>query len=294
MAADSVEQHYTTAGLYERILNALQAAGKDLSTLTPNDLAAVDEFHTRGRQATEELARLADLRPGERLLDVGSGLGGTGRHLAVEFGCFVTGIDLTHEFVDTAAMLSNLVGLAERTSFRQASALDLPFPGASFDVVWTEHVQMNIADKERFYGEITRVLKPGGRFLFHDIFQGETGPVQFPVTWASDETMNYLVQAKDARSLLESLGLRAHHWEDVTERALAFNRQRAGHAAGAPPVLGTQLLMGADAPAKIRNAFRNIEEGRITLVQAVLVNDSASPPSVSRQARGSAHVPPAA
>ena len=64
---------------------------------------------------------------------------------------------------DVAALLSERVGVTAK--FRQGDALDLPFEDASFDVVWTEHAQMNIADKETFYRQIRRVLKPGGRLI---------------------------------------------------------------------------------------------------------------------------------
>ena len=112
------------------------------------------------------------MTPGLKVLDVGSGLGGSARYLAGEHGCRVTGIDLTKEYVDVANALAELVGMKNLVTFRQASALDLPFADGSFDVVWTQHVQMNIADKRAFYSQIARVLAPRGRLLFHDIFQG--------------------------------------------------------------------------------------------------------------------------
>jgi SAM-dependent methyltransferase len=95
---DRVEQHYARPGLISTIRDRLRAAGKDLDHLTPADLAAIDEFHIRGRQATEELA--ARLRPtaASRVLDIGSGLGGPSRHLGATYGCHVVGIDLTEAY----------------------------------------------------------------------------------------------------------------------------------------------------------------------------------------------------
>ena len=136
--SEKVNEHYGISGLEERILAALKAAGKDLDALTVDDLAPVDAFHIRGRAATEELARWTEIQSGHRLLDVGCGLGGTSRFLADRTGCEVVGVDLTEDYCKIAAKLSARVGLAARTSFRQGSALELPFDDACFDLVWTE------------------------------------------------------------------------------------------------------------------------------------------------------------
>lgn len=160
--SESVQAHYTRSGLGDLILAALERAGKNLNRLTPEDLAPIDEFHIRGRTATLELARAAKVDATKRVLDVGSGVGGTSRCLAREFGCRVTGIDLTEEYCSAAAMLSDRTGLGELVDYRHGDATSLPFPDASFDIVWTEHAAMNIPDKPRLYQEMYRVLKPGG------------------------------------------------------------------------------------------------------------------------------------
>ena len=82
-----ISNHYTVTGLGDRILAALAAAGKDIDALEVDDLAPVDEFHIRGRMATEELASWAQIGSSDRVLDVGCGLGGTSRHLAASTGC---------------------------------------------------------------------------------------------------------------------------------------------------------------------------------------------------------------
>lgn len=268
--ATRVEKHYARGGLLDAILAGLRESGKDTARLAPADLAPVDEFHIRGREATKELAERADLSPGLRVLDVGSGLGGSARYLAAERGCKVDGIDLTQVYVDTARSLAELVGLGGSVRFRQASALALPFDDGAFDLVWTEHVQMNIADKRRFYGEIARVLAPGGRLAFHDIFQGGGGEPHFPVPWAGDASLSTLETAPAVRRILKDLGFRILDWADKT----AYSRD--WYAATLekleeswPPPLGTHLLMGADARAKLGNTVRNLQEGRIAVVQAV-------------------------
>jgi ubiquinone/menaquinone biosynthesis C-methylase UbiE len=198
-------------------------------------------------------------------------LGGSARYLAVEYGCHVTGIDLTQAYCDVATMLSQRLGISSRTVFHHGSALALPYAEATFDLVWTEHAQMNIADKEGLYKEMARVLKPGGRLAFHDVLQGSGGGVYFPVPWAGEPLISHLIPPEALRGLLESLGFRLLHWHDVTQEALVWFRQLVEQVkASGPPPLGTHLLQGADARVKLENQVRNLEEGRIVLLQAVL------------------------
>ena len=267
-APDSgVSEHYTIHDLGNQILAALKAAGKDLNALTVDDLAPVDEFHIRGRTATEELAQWAEIQPGHLLLDVGCGLGGTSRYLATTVGCHVVGLDLTEEYCRVAEMLSARVGLADRTVFRQGSALALPFGDRHFDVVWTEHVQMNVADKAGFYSEMARVLKPDGRLAFHDIFAGTNDGVRFPVPWAADASISHLVSVQELQGVLEGAGFARVRWEDKTTASLAFFEQALQSPAN--PV-GLHLLMGEDARTKFDNMADNLQRDRVRVVQAVL------------------------
>src|SRR6185369_6363538 len=121
-----IERHYGRGGLLDRILAGLKEAGKDVDHLTIDNLAPIDEFHSRRRLATTELARMLAPMPGQRLLDVGSGLGGPARYLAQVCGCRVTGVDLTAEFVAVANDLARRTGLATQVGFQQGSALALP------------------------------------------------------------------------------------------------------------------------------------------------------------------------
>ena len=271
MSGIDVAGHYTVSGLGERILDALESAGKDPTSLTPSDLALVDEFHIRGKDATEELAQLAVVETGIDVLDVGCGIGGSSRFLASAFNCHVTGLDLTEEYCEVATMLSERVGLAATTGFRCASALEMPFPDESFDLVWTEHAQMNIRDKDKLFSEIARVLKSGGRFAFHDIFGGPGGIPHFPVPWAGDGSMSFLMDPEELRLILQALSLRPLQWMDVTVESQQWFRQAIETARkGERPPLGIHLLMGDDADLKIQNVARNLAEQRIVVVQGVM------------------------
>lgn len=267
---EAVQTHYGRPDVGSIILAALEKAGKVLDQLTPEDLAPVDEFHIRGRAATLELAHAAGLDANKHVLDVGSGIGGTSRCLAMEFGCRVTGIDLTAEYCRAAEMLSSKVGLADLVDFRQGDATNLPFDDGVFDVVWTEHAAMNIPDKTRLYGEMHRVLKPGGTLAIYDVLAGPSEAVLFPVPWARTPETSFLVQPNELRRLLEDAGFTIADWSDTTEAAhdwfmaLAEKIRKEGF-----PLLGFHLLMGPDFREMAQNQGRNLQERRIVLGQVV-------------------------
>src|SRR6516225_9731424 len=120
---DDVRDHYRATGLTDRLKSALAALGPEDQRLTPQQLAALDQFHTRGLPATAELAKLVGVTAGMSVLDVGSGVGGPARFLAATFGCQVTGVDLSEAFVDAARYLTKRTGQSGQVSFEMASAL---------------------------------------------------------------------------------------------------------------------------------------------------------------------------
>lgn len=269
-----ISNHYTQTGLGATILTALQRAGKDVDALTRDDIAAFDEFHIRGRAATIEIGQLADLQPGAEVLDLGCGIGGAARTLMTEFDCRVTGIDLVEEYIQTARILNKRVGYDSKIIFEHGDALEMPFEEDSFDVVFSQHITMNIEDKPRLAQEVRRVLRPGGRFVLYEICAGSVPTPHFPVPWAGDAAINFLVQPQALRQILEETGFETVEWRDVTAPSLEWNQQivanMANRPAGGPPPLGLNLLMGATTGEKVRNMKRNMEEERIMVIQGVM------------------------
>ena len=261
-----VDQFYGFGGIMEKIEAGLSLAGKDVNSLTIDDLAPIDEFHIGGRESTHEVAELAKLKASDLVLDVGCGLGGTARYLSEKFKCNVVGIDLTEEYISIGKKLTEFVGLSDRVELRHGSALNIPYEDESFDVVWTEHVQMNIADKNRFYSEIARVLKPGGRLLFHDIFLGLGDPPIYPTPWAENESISALTTGRETRFIIEQVGLKIDQWlVKVQESIVFFQRILARIEADGPPPIGTHLLMGDNAKDKLQNILRNLIEDRVSV-----------------------------
>ena len=260
--ARAANEYWGRAALDRAIIDALTAAGKDLSALTIDDLAPSDQFHGGGKPATVRLARLAGLRPGLRVLDVGGGLGGPARTLAVEFGCSVTLVDLTESYVSAGRALTALVDLEDRVTHRLGNALALPADGSPYDAVWTQNSGMNIEDKARLYAGFARILRPGGILALQEPMAGPGGPSIFPLMWARDAAASFLLPPERMRAVIEAAGFRLRAWDDVTEET--------GRAGGAvPPHSIQRIVMGDALEAITRAGQRNREEGRIVMIQAV-------------------------
>src|ERR1700676_4947436 len=103
---EAVARHYGSTGIAARVLAALREARGPDASVTVDDLAPLDQFHGRGPLATRDLVALLQPKAGERLLDIGSGIGGPARWIAAKFGCHVTGVDLTPEFCEAAGAVT--------------------------------------------------------------------------------------------------------------------------------------------------------------------------------------------
>lgn len=263
-----VERHYFQEGIFEHIMQLLKETGRE--KITREDITVVDEFHLRGSEVSLELAAEAGFDKDTLVLDVGCGIGGPCRMIAAKYGCKVTGIDLTEEFIRTAKLLSHETGLQDLTNFVQGDALNLPFKNEGFDVVWTQHVQMNIEDKKRFYSEIKRVLKKGGRFIYYDTFSRNHEPLHFSVPWAMDQSLSFLLTVKELNHLLSSLGFTKTQTKDQTPEAVSFfNNLMERTAKEGPPKVGIFVLMGNNTSEKLSGLIRNINENKIELQSGI-------------------------
>jgi ubiquinone/menaquinone biosynthesis C-methylase UbiE len=197
------------------------------------------------------------------VLDIGAGIGGTARFVAKQYGCKVQGIDLTPEFCAVAEQLNALVGLNGRVKVHSGSALEMPFDDDSFDVAYMMHVGMNIEDKPALYKEIRRVLKPGGVLAIYDVLQGPNSEqITFPVPWATVPETSFLATSNEMGDYLSSAGFSVDTITDRTQFAKEFFAAIIPLPGGAPPPLGIHLIIGNDAPVKLKNMVVNIGAGR--------------------------------
>jgi SAM-dependent methyltransferase len=274
MTTGDIGAQYATGLSRKSIEQALTAAGKDIEHLAPADLGALEEFHTMGRIATGQLAGLARITRSDRVLDAGAGIGGTARFLAATYGCQVTAVDLTGEYCETASWLNQLTGLDAAITVRQADVTDLPFPDAAFDVVTSQHVQMNVADKARLYAEARRVLVAGGRLAIWDITAGEPGEIDFPLPWADQPGRSHLIPAARLRAAVETAGFAIEHWADLTGDAATLMQAVISRP---PAPLGLHAFV-PDFAVKAANLTRGLAAGRLRVIQAVALAGGTAQP----------------
>jgi len=262
-----LEAHYSASDIEARILAAVRAAGLNPDQpLSPEELGALDHFHTGGMRASRELQELAQIRGEDRVLDIGAGLAGPARLLASVLGCRVDCLEMSADFCAGAALLNRLTGLDDRIEVHRGSALELPFADDSFDVVWMQNVGMNIADKRKLYSEIYRVLKPGGRYAFQEMAAGDVAASYFPLPWATDPADSRLVSAEEMRSVLGESGFIVELFEDTSDEHL--RRTAANATPAAPGQLGLAVYVD-NLAQKAGNARRSLEEGQVRLVRGV-------------------------
>ncbi|HET6609920.1 MAG TPA: methyltransferase domain-containing protein [Rhodopila sp.] len=269
---DAVRGHYE-AETGPDFLSRVQALLETLppGPIEPSQLAGLDQFHMGGLPATMRLAELAGARPGITVLDAGSGLGGPARYLAKAMGCRVAGVDLSPSYAALATMLAERTGLAGQVTFQVGDLLGLPFPADHFDLVWTQHVAMNIADRPSLYREFRRVLKPDGKLALHDVLWADGKPQPlFPVPWAESPANSTLLTEAETQAVLGKSGFKPLHWLDVTAEALAWASQPRPSAAGRPSLAA---VMGPRFAGMSANFGRNLREGRLRLMMGVFQAD---------------------
>jgi sarcosine/dimethylglycine N-methyltransferase len=268
--SNPVAHHYGTHGIADRILAALREANGPDAPVTPEALAPIDHFHGRGVLATAELVALLKPEPGERLLDIGSGVGGPARWIAAKCRCHVTGVDLTPDFCAVARALNEVCGMTDRVTILEGSALDLPVPNAAFDRAYSQNVVMNIADKPRFYREAFRALLPGGLLALSNTCTGGAGEPYFPVPWATTRDTSFLATVEQTRADLAASGFEIVSFVDTTEthKAAALRELQRLESEGLPR-LSQHIVMGERFREMRINTVRSLADGRVRLVEVL-------------------------
>ncbi len=274
---NSVAGHYTHGDLLGTIEARLSDLGITPDDISSEDLAAVDEFHIGGRQATDHLMQQLDLCQHSHLLDVGCGLGGAARYVAEKYHTQVTGIDLTAEYIETGNVLTSWLRLDSQVTLKQGSALTMPFDENTFDGGYMLHVGMNIEDKIALFTEIFRILRPGSCFAVYDVMRQDEGDLHFPVPWARDSSTSQLSTPGQYRQALNAAGFSVSTENNRHQFALDFYanlRTQKKIKDGSLP-LSLHDLMKESAGTRIKNLVHNLKSNLIAPVEMIVIKPGA-------------------
>ena len=266
---EAINAQYGQSDLGNKILAILQREGIDMAEGIKDALAPIEELHLRGSLATIELAQKADLNESMKVLDIGCGIGGPARTIASEIGCQVIGLEICEEYCHTTEIINDRVGLGNKIEIRQGNALYMPFDSAEFDIVFMQHVLMNIENKERVLSQINHVLRPKGRLALNTICSGSITPIYFPVIWANNPDINFLLTASELRKLISNSGFKELSWKDDTKKILeGIEHTRSKPRSKIPRPINLSLIV-SDPSTKWRNIVRNLKEERIVVIQGI-------------------------
>jgi SAM-dependent methyltransferase len=267
----SVSDHYLHGDLLNAIQSSLAGLGKTVDSVTIEDLAPVDEFHIGSRPATEHFLGQLNITESDNILDVGCGLGGASRYVANRYNNYVTGIDLTQEYIDTGNALCTWVKLDERITLQQGSALSMPYKNEEFDGGYMMHVGMNIEDKAGLFSEIFRVLRPGASFGVYDVMRNNDGELTYPVPWATEESTSKLATPDQYMQTMSDAGFEVSAETNRRDFALQFFKELRAktEANGGPPPLGLHTLMKESTAVKIKNMIDNISADLVAPVEII-------------------------
>jgi SAM-dependent methyltransferase len=262
--------------LIDVVLDALRRAGLPTDPIDPDDLAGLDEFHGLGRAATLTVARHAGVSPGDRVLDVGAGIGGPARVLGRHFDSQVTALDPTARFCALGEELTRRARLADRVTFVLGDAREMPFAAGSFDVALTQAVWPSVEDKAAMLAEVHRVLRPGGKLAIFEAVRGEgDGDLSYPLPWADGPAESFVVSAEEVRSLAVAAGFAVGEWLHGPD-LLAGIGEVAGSGA-AEMSLGKEgvdlSLLMPDFEARMEGLAANVGTARIELALGILVRE---------------------
>jgi len=268
--AQAVANHYGRSELTGVLLTALQDAGVDIDNLTPLDLAPLDQFHSRGLEATRELSDVLDAQSDDHVLDIGCGIGGAMRFISDLTGCKMTGIDLTPEFCQAGQEFNKRTGLSDRVDCQTGNALSLQFGDESFDKAYSQFVVMNIEDRAGFCSEVFRVLKPGGRFVLTEIAEGPLGKPDYPMPWALTEATSFVQTPVTTKTVLQNAGFEIISQRDTKNEAFAFQKEMEKKTAkDGSPKLGVHLILPNATKEILGGVIKNIAKGLALPIETV-------------------------
>ncbi|HCH24457.1 MAG TPA: hypothetical protein DE179_09205 [Oceanospirillaceae bacterium] len=244
------------------------------------DFAGIDQLHIGGLKATKKLLDWLPIAA-QKGLDMGAGLGGCARLLALEHGCQMTASDLDADYIAAAQLLDQALSNSPNCTYVVADSLALPFAEQSFDFIISQHAMMPIADKPSLLQGAYDLLQPGGSLLLHEVYLSpdkQASQVTYPTPWAQEAAHSHLQTWDQFANMCTDMGWILTRQEDKTAQSLAWINAARAKISGAQgsnmtPMrnpLHAGLALGKQAGTMSANVAYNLANGFIEVRSALL------------------------
>lgn len=246
-------QLYRHLDRIERRLRELGYTSKDVQ-VDPEQLGALDSLHFFGDEPIRHIAKLlADNPEDKRVLDIGTGYGGTARLLAHRCGCKVDALELQPDLSEAGRELTRRCGLDNHVTHLNGDFLELPILKKEYDTVVGLLCFLHIGHWRQLFQKCFDSLKPGGFLYVDDFFvRGEELTNEDKVTLKQDVYCADLLRQEEIREVLSECGFEKIDWQDVTTKWLPYLTDRAFqyHAA-----LASHIARDGEAAARDLDHF---------------------------------------
>lgn len=248
---------------YLKIFKKLNLVQIDVDTINK-----FDQIHAGGIATTKKIASLINFKKGDKVIELGGGIGGVSRYLAKAFDISVFNLDISFSYSLTGYKLNSLISEEIKVFFINGDAILLPFKNESFDIVWLQHINMNIADKKNLFYEIRRVLKKEGILVFHEWFltNSDDNKVLLPLPWADNVDSNFLISFDKFLNIAMEYGFKLDFSYEDTNSALVFYKKIFDTKAYLNPIFKNR-----DAEKIFSNMIQMIEKKKISVYYGKLI-----------------------
>ena len=184
--------------LTRKILKLLEQYNYELEYLEN-----LDKMQTGGLEGTKMIGNYLHPKKNNKVLDLGSGLGGTARTIHKLYKCKIEGIEKDKNLVDTSKELNKKLRISNRVNFEKGDVLNLPYGNNYFNHVYMIHLGMVIPDKEKLFKGIYRVMKKNAYLLIFDFIRNSKTKIPYPVSWADDKSSDFITSLNEYERILQ-------------------------------------------------------------------------------------------
>ncbi|MDD5116534.1 MAG: methyltransferase domain-containing protein [Candidatus Omnitrophica bacterium] len=211
----------------ERVYNEINAVGhEEDALLKEKDIRSFDQYHYLGTDAVDDAIDCLKIGPQDRLVEIGSGLGGPARYLAEKTGCHVTAVEIQPDLNQIASSLTKRCGLSGLVEHSCGDILEFPEDSGNFDGAVSWLAILHIPNRSILFKKCRNILKPAGKIFIEDYYKlGEFSPREVEIL-CEDVQCPYLPTAQEYRRQLMENGFTDVEFEDKTECWSDFVRER--------------------------------------------------------------------